>query len=324
MKPDFKIIADGKNISDLIKDNLSEITLTDKRNLEADQLDIKLTDPEGKIALPRKGVELQLYLGFEGSSLFDKGTYEVDEVEESGPPDMITIRARSAYFRGDLKEEIDKDWDNATVDTIIRTLAEKHGLRPAIEDSLGSTHIDHLDQTNESDANLITRLAKKYDALATIKNRHLIFVPAGYSKTVSGIQLPTKSIHRNEGDRHSFNNADRKSRYTGVKAKWQDTDAAETKTELVGESGYVKTLRPLYPFQSEAQDAAKAKWQEMQRNTAEMSLTLSVGQPDIIPNMPVRLTGWRSEINAINWTSKELSHTLNASGLTTSLQLEQA
>ena len=79
------------------------LTLTDNRGFEADQLDIQLDDSDGKLALPARGALLSLGMGWKGAPMIFKGEYTVDEVEHSGAPDSITIRARSADLRGSLK-----------------------------------------------------------------------------------------------------------------------------------------------------------------------------------------------------------------------------
>ncbi len=73
------------------------LTLTDNRGFEADQLDLELDDADGKIVLPRRGAVITLRW-LEGQPLFPKGAFTVDEIEHTGAPDRLTIRARSAIF----------------------------------------------------------------------------------------------------------------------------------------------------------------------------------------------------------------------------------
>lgn len=72
------------------------------RGFEADQLDLELDDADGKIVLPRRGAVITLALGWKGQPLFPKGAFTVDEIEHTGAPDRLTIRARSADFRETL------------------------------------------------------------------------------------------------------------------------------------------------------------------------------------------------------------------------------
>ncbi|MDE9500167.1 phage late control D family protein, partial [Xenorhabdus bovienii] len=86
------------------------LTLTDNRGFEADQLDLELDDSDGKLDLPSRGNILTLELGWYGQALTPKGKFVVDEIEHSGAPDRLTVRARSADLRGKLNTKHDKSY----------------------------------------------------------------------------------------------------------------------------------------------------------------------------------------------------------------------
>ena len=94
--------GDKKDISQLISTRLMSLTLTDSRGFEADLLEIQLNDADGMLSLPPRGAILSLGLGWKNEPLTYKGEYTVDEVEHTGAPDSLTIRARSADLRGAL------------------------------------------------------------------------------------------------------------------------------------------------------------------------------------------------------------------------------
>ena len=50
-----------------------------------------------------------------------------------------------------------------------------------VQEKLGSIKLAHIDQ-NESDANLMTRIADEHDAIATVKNGTLLFMAKGKSE----------------------------------------------------------------------------------------------------------------------------------------------
>lgn len=100
--PAFSISIEGRDITTVLDNRLMRLTLTDNRGFEADQLDLELDDADGKIALPRRGAVITLALGWKGQPLFPKGAFTVDEIEHTGAPDRLTIRARSADFRETL------------------------------------------------------------------------------------------------------------------------------------------------------------------------------------------------------------------------------
>lgn len=113
--PAFSITIEGKDVTTVMDARLMSLTLTDNRGFEADQLDLELDDADGQIVLPRRGAVIHLALGWKGQPLFPKGAFTVDEIEHSGAPDRLTIRARSADFRETLNTRREKSWHQTTV-----------------------------------------------------------------------------------------------------------------------------------------------------------------------------------------------------------------
>jgi phage protein D len=60
--------------------------------------------------------------------------------------------------------------------------------------------VEHIDQTNESDANLLIRLAHQHDAIATVKSGRLLFIKAGDAESATGKPFPLVKITRASGD----------------------------------------------------------------------------------------------------------------------------
>lgn len=226
VRPNPKNEGEAKDISTLISDRLINLTLTDSRGFEADQLDITLDDSDGSLALPSRGAILSLAFGWADEPLIFKGEYSVDEVEHSGSPDTLTIRARSADLRGTLQNRHERSFHQKTIGDIVKQIAEENQLTPEVSKAFANLKIDHLDQTNESSINLLTRLAEQHDAIATVKNGRLLFIEAGKSKTASGKILPTLFITRQSGDSHRFSIAEGDN-YTAVKAYWHNIDTGK-------------------------------------------------------------------------------------------------
>lgn len=82
--------------------------------------------------------------------------------------------------------------------------------------------LPHIDQTQESDAVFLSRLADRNGATVSVKAGKLLFIKAGSAMTASGKPIPQMTVERGDGDRHQFAIADREA-YTGVTAKWPHT-----------------------------------------------------------------------------------------------------
>lgn len=67
---------------------------------------------------------------------------------------------------------------------------------------------------------------------------------------------------------------------------------------------------------------SEAEAKRSQRNAATFSLTLALGRPDITPETPAKLSGWKPEIDNHSWLVIKATHSLSGSGLTTGLELE--
>lgn len=321
--PDYRLVVDGTDITVKINPRLISLSLTECRGGEADQLDLVLDDTDGRLAIPPKKATISLQLGWAGQALVDKGTFVVDEVEHSGAPDQLQIRARSADMAQTLKVRAEKSWHHHSIGTIVGSIAAKHGLTPRIDKRLAATVVDHIDQTNESDLNFISRLAKRYDAISTIKKGSLLFMPINGTRDIKGQSLSPQTISRDLGDNHRFHSAEREV-YSGVRAYWHDAKRAKRRGVLVGISGNAKRLRDTYANEADALAGAKAEWQRIQRGAATMELTLARGRPELAPQTPVKVAGYKPVIDAVSWLTVKTTHALGESGLTTRIELETA
>ncbi len=348
--PVYQLLVDGNDISAAIRPRLMSMTITDNRGFTADTIEITLDDSDGQLDMPRRGATLRAFIGWQGSALVDKGTYKIDEVEHNGAPDVLSIRGKSADLRGGMNKLRERSWHQTTVNSIVEQLAAPYQLTPCVGDSLKGQLIDHIDQTNESDLAFLTRLAGQCDAIATVKSARLMFIKAGQGTTASGQPLPAITITRQDGDQHRFSVADRDA-YTGVIAYWQDNKAAEKKKIevkrkkktkpkperplppgvvvnkkehelLVGDSENVKELRHVYANQNNAMRAARAEWEKLQRGVAEFDITLAKGRPELYPEQPTTVRGFKPDIDAAPWLLTQVVHDLTNQGYTNRVQLE--
>lgn len=320
--PAFRLTVDGKDIGRLISPRLMSLELTDNRGLEADQLSITLSDHDGLLEIPPKGAVVKLWLGWSDTGLVDKGSYTVDETEHSGAPDILSIRARSADLRGSLKTKRERSWSEVTLGAVLTEIASAYGLTPKIAAEVSARAVKHLDQANESDANMLTRLGELHDAVINVKAGCLICLQAGAGKTASGAALPHVTLTRADGDSHRFLQADRDS-YDSVKAYYYDIGSTKKQEAIAGGGEKVKELRHTFSDRDSALRAARSELNRLQRGSATLSYNLAKGRADLIPELTYSLRGVKTEIDGIVWYGGNVRHSLTAdNGYTTSLELE--
>nr|DAJ68560.1 MAG TPA: tail protein [Bacteriophage sp.] len=357
LTPAAELTIDGRRFGTQAMSRIISISLTDKRGFEADELTIELDDHDGTIAIPKTGSKITLKLGYKETGLVEKGEYLVSEFTASGSPDRLSITARAADLAEALAEQVEKSWHKQTLYQIIETIAKKHKYEYIISKDYQSQKIEHIDQTNESDASFMSRLAEQYDAIATIKNGKLLFIPAGESQTASGQPILPTTITRASGDSHSFTYSSSNS-YQAVRAYYTDKKTGQKKEVIVNkdnaypnkkttqqtktvkgktfkakkkendnqkvntEGQKIKTLRHLYATESGAWSGARGAFKKIQRGVAEFSITLAVGRPDLYPETPAVVKGFKPEIDAEAWLITEVSHKIDSGGYTASIQFE--
>lgn len=235
---------------------------------------------------------------------------------------MLSIRARSADLRKGLKTKRERSWSNTTLGKVLGDIAIGNGLTTTIAGTLDGLPILQLDQANESDANLISRLGEEFDAVASVKAGCLLCLPAGGGKTASGLDLPHITLTRADGDQHRYLQAERDS-YDGVRAYYYDVSSAKKQEAIAGGGDNLKDLRHTYSDQQSALRAARSEFRRLQRGSATLSYNLAMGRPDLIPELTYTLQGVKAEIDEIIWYGGNVQHSLSADGgYTVSLELE--
>ncbi len=328
--PDFKVTLDGKDLTDRIRPRLVALRLSEKRGGDADQLEITIDDSDGKLAMPRAGATLSVQLGWSAGAsvtigLIDKGKFTVDEVEHSGPSDLITIRARAADFTSAIATRREKSWHDTTLGAIVKEIAGRNKLTPRCAPALASIAVKAMAQTRESDIALLRRLGRENDATATVKAGALILAPTGAATTSTGAAIPALTIRRGDGDRHSFR-IKKRDEASSVSADWHDRKGAKKKTVTVGSgTGETKRLARTYSSEDAARRAATAEQGRAAREPRTLDLALALGRLEIYPDRPVTVAGFKAEVDAVNWLVSDVSHELIADrGFTTALTLESA
>lgn len=334
--PVYKIEAGGKDITTSFRGRLLELSITDQRGLDSDALELSVDDTDALIQWPRRGVDLQVWIGYAGEPLHFHGKYVVDESTHSGPPDKVTIRAKAPDILTGFKGSKTRSWDKTTLGAIVTQIANDNKLQPAISAKLASIAIEHWDQTAESDLNLLTRLGKAYGAVAKAADGRLIFVEEGKSTSASGKPMPVVPISRSQIAEHYYTEAGRKE-YTGVEALSYDYAKAKLTKVTVSKSGTSVTDEDVFPVGKEnlfriketkpneaaAKAAAEAEWKRLSRGAATLELDIKHGMPGLRAETKMPVTGIRPWIDG-DWVAVEVTHMLSAtSGLSTTVKLER-
>ena len=328
IRPTYKLTANDIDITDLIRQNLVSLSVSDSGGIESDTLDITLSD-RGGLAWPSKGAELSFWLGYGDDPAF-KGMFYVDELDHSGSPDSITIHAK-AMDRLNLGSGLKtRDWSGQSLGQVISQMAAEQELIAAVSESLQSVSRTNFIQLNESDLHFLTRIAREFGAITKIKAGRLLFIERGVSLTAGGNEMPAVSIDRQTCGSHQYqergaNTYGRVSAnyYTYYTYSWgyswwgrrgYTRQVRKLKKVTVGFSGATKSLGGYYESEDAARFAATAELNQLGREESTLSLNLDHGIPSLMAEMRLTVSGFIDRINESDWIISDVSHSLGGSG----------
>ncbi len=324
MTPIFTIIANGSDITALIKQRLISLEVTDETGYQSDRATIELDDRGNPFELPAKGAELDIKIGSEKDGkqhLIHMGAFVVDDVGIIGPPDKLIIEAKAANMTATLKEKKTRPWDNVTLSDIVATIAGEHNLTPVVGAELAGIRFAHLDQTEESDMHLLTRLGREHDAIAKPISHRLLMVKKGQAKTATGKSLPTVNLTRSDFVDPGWEmQAPDRGRYKAVTAFYQDIQAGEKKPVTIGSGKPVYVIRSPFTTQARAEQAARSRLDRLDRGTATLRGSVSP-RSDMFAEGKINVSGIRSGVNG-SWSLTKVITKIYDDGLTVSFNAE--
>lgn len=338
-RPEFRITAEGRDVTAILRENLVDLSLTDNGGAtgKADELQITLLSETLK--LPPKGARLRVSLGFNGQ-LVDKGWFVVSGRASSGPPRKIVLYATAAPMNaqkqpGDVQSQKSRSWDTVTLGDIVTTVAKDNGLIPKVAEQLASIAIEHIDQVRESDAALMTRLARMYNAVSKPAGGYWLFLKQGEATTASGRRLTNVTITRealtswsySDGQRGATTEkpaktADGKGKKGKVSVAYYDAADGRTKTQSLEHNGPDQANPFTQPSKAQADSSAKAKMTQANRNERRMTLS-GPGRPQYVPltaESRITTAGFGEEEDR-TWLIESLAFSLSSSGLAMAFNL---
>lgn len=336
-QPKFKLIYAGKNITDDISRFLIQLTYTDKIEGESDEIDIQLEDSQllwQGSWYPTKGDKMELSIGY-GSNMVPAGTFEVDEVEFSGPPDRVNIRGQATGIKKAIRTKRMDAFENVTVKQLAEKIAKKNGL--TVEGVFGkNANLVHkrISQNRETDLEFLKRVAQSYGIVFSVRSNKMVFTDQQQLEKRS----PSKTLDKTDVSRFSLRHKSVKT-YAGAQVAWKNPDTdkvvqsvyqpsieglvpdflkgsvgSETFKEYVGEFGNsADVLQIKEKSENEAQADAKAQAALYRANTKEYEGEIGLyGDPLICAGNNIELTGFGRMSG--RWSITESTHTFSRSG----------
>ncbi|MGL4753744.1 MAG: contractile injection system protein, VgrG/Pvc8 family [Aeromonadaceae bacterium] len=318
----FRIEANGSDITNLIKDRFIDLTVTDAAGEDSDTFSLTLDNRDDKLEFQATGDTLRIWIGLEGDALTDKGTYTIDEWTEGLEDGVVEVSGKASNMKATLKTQKTRTHEGITLGALTAKIAGEHGYSSAVHADLAGIHLGHLNQTGESDMNLLTRLCRDHGAFMKVTDGVMTVLPSDKAQTASGASLPVFVIDDPTESSGRVTLQERGS-FGAVTVSYFDASAQQTVNVTVkGKDPKAPTtqLKGSYRNADEAGAAALAHINKAQRGKAVMSLDRPL-TPGIIAPGKVRVTGHRKSANG-EWFVDSATHTVGSSGASsTSLSL---
>ena len=330
MKPMFRIMRGGNDVSGNLNDRLLELDFIEHAGKENDELTLKIDDRDFAVQLPERGDKISLAIGYEDSGLVDKGTLIVSDTGGKGPPSEVWIKAKSASQRDDQKSKRTKNYKDKKLKEVVEDVAKRHKLTVKVGDGFDKVKWAMLNQTEESDWHLLQRLARDNDATFAIKDGNLVFNKSADGKSSSGKSMQEITLRLEDLLAYTFGAKDR-SKHKKVEGHWYDKTKGERvkeKAEGKGGSdgngsdadGATFFLRHLYPDKDKATAAAEAKLRELQRGEGSIHVEIE-GDANIVADGILRLQTGRTGLDG-EWRVVTVTHSISSEGFRTKIDAE--
>jgi len=186
----FSVRYAQKDVTRELAAHLIALTYTDYLTDQSDELELELEDVDGRWRnawYPGKGDTLEVEIGWQGQDRVRFGTFQIDEIEFTGGPSTVCIRALAASIGQSLRttEHVAYEnttlslrttehvaYENTTLDAVASRIAKRHGLN--LTGKIEPIALERLTQA-ESDGVFLSKLAGEYDYAFKVVGDRLVF-----------------------------------------------------------------------------------------------------------------------------------------------------
>ena len=298
----INITYDGKDISSDLAPYLKAFEFNDVMDGEADDISLTLEDMAELWEsdwLPEKGATIKAQIVLtdwdtEGEKQLDLGQFEIDEIELTGPPHEVKIKAVSVPDNNTLRGiEKNRSWEKVKLSEICQDIATDAGME-LFYDVEKDPELDRAEQTEESDLAFLMRICKdKGYALKISDNKIIVFDVATYEA-----KEPVMTLAREGSNIKSYTiRSKTRDVYKACHVKYTNTKTGETieYTFTPNEEKEGKTLAVNEQVESLSEAEALAKKKLREKNTEEVTLGLSMmGSIDLLAGCTVTIEGFHA------------------------------
>lgn len=225
----------------------------------------------------------------------DMGTFEIDSIDMSGPPDKVTVKSTSIPYTSKLRmEKKNKAWEKISLKGIGQEIAGKNGLKLMYEASDNPTY-KRKEQVQTSDIKFLQNLCHAAGmALKVTTLTIVIYDAAEYDRKPA-----VRNFKKGSGDIISYKMGTKltDTAYTSCHVSYTDPDSKETIEYTYtpdSKTGTGQMLEVNEKVNSKAEAIRLAKKRLREKNTQEYTASLKVvGDVSLVAGITVKLKGFQ-------------------------------
>jgi phage protein D len=293
---------DGVNISRDIAPFLISFSYTDNSGDNADDISVTLEDRKGNWRdpwFPSKGATIRAdivthdWTGAGMTKTLPCGTFEIDDIECSGPPTQVKIKGVSTAASKSMRQEKKtRGWENAKLSMIAGDIAKANGLE-LFWDSQNDPLFERRDQVDTSDLEFLQKLCGTYGISLKVADDQIIcYNEEEYESkdAVAALQFGDQSIKI-----YRFRTKTRGT-HKGAKVKYHDAVKGEDFETYVGEEDDEGLGEDLVTNQKadsldDAEAIAKNKLHDANKKETTGSMSM-IGDMRFVAGVNVQVSGW--------------------------------
>jgi uncharacterized protein len=294
--PQWILTYSGVNITADVSEMVLAIRYIDRLDGTSGELEIELEDStklwQGPW-YPAIGDIVSLQIGYSSELLLDCGTFQIDELELDGPPDVMKLRCLAAYITTAMRTANTVAYENMGIVEIAAQVATKYGLTmvTASSESANDITFARLTQRRQMDLEFLKRLAREHNFDFTVRAGQLIFYEREALEAVPAATL----IARSDTLRFAFRNRARRI-YASAEFSYFDPDTKELISQSVpadGPSPTSDTLKIVARCENAEQAQVKAEAALHLHNMVLVDASIEgPGNTVLVAGNNVQLSGW--------------------------------
>ena len=335
-RADISLEFAGVNVTKRLRPYLLSLVYTDEEDGSADDLQIRLQDRDSAwlqgwlndiVTAAAKGsfkiraaIDRLNWAGKGIDTRLDCGEFELDTVEVSGPPAIITIKGTGLPFAGSVRQtKKTRGWESYTLSGIAGQIAKESGLGCMFESACDPSY-QRLEQYRQSDMQFLERLCKNAGMSLKATDRMIVIFDKGKFEA----KAPVRTIRRGGGYiRYSLPMRKADAQYSSCRVSCTDplTGRCIEGIARSGEGGQQLEIKAKVNSSGEAQAMAQARLKLHNKFSIAPSFTLP-GDPVLLSGNTVQLAGWGAFDG--KYSINNAVHKVDNGGYTTQVKLRTA